>query len=129
MAHHPSNAAQVPDDLEITVARTEYIISHFGGASALLRRLTPPGAGQASTWSVLATVQLLHMAARPLLRAQTEGAFRGEAPGAALRKHLEPLLEVRRLCAARCAHLPRHVLAGRSATLGHLARSTDALGM
>lgn len=115
--------------MESTIARADYIISHFGGASALLRRLTPPGAGQASTWSVLATVQLLHMAARPLLRAQTEGAFRGEAPGAALRKHLEPLLEVRRVRTARCAHLPRHVLAGRSATRGQRAQSTDAPGL
>ena len=86
----------MPQGESSVLANAEHLLSHFGGAVALLRRLTPPGAGQASSWHVLATLQLLHVAARPLLRAQTEAAFRGEAPSAVLRKHLEPLLEVRR---------------------------------
>jgi hypothetical protein len=86
---------QLPAIQDVTLLPTEPVLSMLGTPQDLLKRMTPVSGGLPDSWLVLATVQLLHAAAGPLLFAVVDDTCEGRQSTTLLHSVVEPVFSVR----------------------------------
>lgn len=93
---------QVPAITDAEAPPVATVLKGLPSPTAMLKRLTPADETTPCSWQVLASVQLVHAAAAPLLFAQVDAALAGEEPPHLLRGSVERLFEVLPLCSCSC---------------------------
>jgi hypothetical protein len=86
---------QAPRVKDISAVPAEPFLRRLPPAATLLKNVQPDADPNPDSWAVLATMQLLAAASRPLVESQAAVARAGEAPSGVLQYCVVPLLVVR----------------------------------